>query len=235
MVVPYGDRHINHARKNAFDCGEYGIGMLANALQLGCDCLGEIKYFDAYLADSHGKLSRCPNVVCMHEEDYGIGWKHVDWRTNSTEVRRSRRLVVSFISTVGNYEYGFFWYLYQDGTIQFEIKLTGIMNLGALHPVNRGLTAQWSDPACMRPITSIFQRAPRYEHRWRTKHRLRGALRSRTDGAGEPVWQRFKSGRDTTQNRTRSHLWIVTVTMAASGKSLIQMCKTLWDNPLRSS
>lgn len=132
MVVPYGDPHINYARRNAFDCGEYGIGMLAHALQLGCDCLGEIKYFDAYLCDSKGQVIKMPNVVCMHEEDYGIGWKHVDWRTNSTEVRRSRRLVVSFICTVGNYEYGFFWYLYQDGTIQFEIKLTGIMNLGAL-------------------------------------------------------------------------------------------------------
>ena len=58
-----------------------------------------------------------PNAICMHEEDFGILWKHVDWRTGETEVRRSRRLVVSFISTVGNYEYGFFWYFYQDGTV----------------------------------------------------------------------------------------------------------------------
>ena len=52
----------------------------------------------------------------MHEEDYGILWKHTDRRTGTPEVRRSRRLVISSISTVGNYEYGFFWYLYQDGT-----------------------------------------------------------------------------------------------------------------------
>jgi primary-amine oxidase len=70
----------------------------------------------------------------MHEEDYGILWKHVDWRTGHTEVRRSRRLVVSFIATVGNYEYGYFWYFYQDGTIQYEVKLTGIMHTGALPP-----------------------------------------------------------------------------------------------------
>jgi primary-amine oxidase len=50
------------------------------------------------------------------------------------EVRRSRRLVVSFIATVGNYEYGFFWYFYQDGTIQLEIKLTGIMSTAAIPP-----------------------------------------------------------------------------------------------------
>ena len=71
----------------------------------------------------------------MHEEDYGILWKHTDRRLPDTpEVRRSRRLVVSSISTVENYEYGFFWYLYQDGNIQFEIKLTGILSLGALQP-----------------------------------------------------------------------------------------------------
>src|SRR5262249_713072 len=27
-----------------------------------------------------------------------------------------------------------FWYLYQDGTIQFEVKLTGILSLGAAQP-----------------------------------------------------------------------------------------------------
>jgi len=134
MVVPYGDPNYNHYHKNAFDCGEYGIGMLANALELGCDCLGEIRYFDAYMAGSKGDAVKMPNVVCMHEEDYGILWKHVDWRNNQTEVRRSRRLVVSFISTVGNYEYGFFWYFYLDGTIQYEIKLTGIMNTGSVIP-----------------------------------------------------------------------------------------------------
>jgi primary-amine oxidase len=49
-------------------------------------------------------------------------------------VRQSRRLVVSFIATVGNYEYGYYWYFYQDSTIQYEIKLTGILNTGAAMP-----------------------------------------------------------------------------------------------------
>jgi primary-amine oxidase len=40
MVVPYGDPGVSHYRKTAFDVGEYGIGVLANALERGCDCLG---------------------------------------------------------------------------------------------------------------------------------------------------------------------------------------------------
>lgn len=134
MVVPYGDPRPQHYRKNAFDVGEYGVGTLANSLTLGCDCLGEIYYFDAVMTNSRGFIVTIKNAVCMHEEDYGILWKHVDWRTDHTEVRRSRRLVVSFIATVGNYEYGFFWYFYQDGTIQYEIKLTGIVNTAASAP-----------------------------------------------------------------------------------------------------
>ena len=73
-----------------------------------------------------------PNVICMHEEDYGILWKHQDMHSGRTEVRRSRRLVISSIATVGNYEYGFYWYLYLDGTVQLEVKLTGIMSTAAL-------------------------------------------------------------------------------------------------------
>jgi primary-amine oxidase len=132
MVVPYGDPRPTQARKNAFDVGEYGMGMCANSLQLGCDCLGEITYLDAHLCDSRGRPFTIPNAICIHEEDAGILWKHTDRRLpHNPEVRRSRRLVVSSVSTVENYEYGFFWYFYQDGNIEFQVKLTGILSLGA--------------------------------------------------------------------------------------------------------
>ncbi|HTZ22409.1 MAG TPA: tyramine oxidase, partial [Streptosporangiaceae bacterium] len=54
MVIPYGDPSAAQYRKNVFDMGEYGIGVLANSLELGCDCLGEIYYFDAWLNDNDG-------------------------------------------------------------------------------------------------------------------------------------------------------------------------------------
>jgi len=132
MVVPYGEASDMHNRQNAFDAGEYGIGQLANSLMLGCDCLGEIRYFDAVLTDSKGNIKIIPNAICLHEEDYGVAWKHTDWRNNDVEVRRSRRLVISFFATVANYDYGFFWSFYQDGTLEMEVKLTGMLNTGAL-------------------------------------------------------------------------------------------------------
>jgi primary-amine oxidase len=137
MVVPYAHPGGGHFRKNAFDVGEYGFGVLANSLTLGCDCLGAIRYFDGWLNDSKGDAYRIENAICLHEEDHGILWKHTDLFTGKVEVRRSRRLVISSISTIGNYEYGLFWYFHQDGSIHFEVKATGIMNTAALMPGER--------------------------------------------------------------------------------------------------
>ena len=127
MVVPYADPSPARYWQNYFDTGEYLFGRYANSLRLGCDCLGEIHYFDAVLADAHGEPQTIENAICMHEEDYGTLWKHNDMYTGSSDVRRQRRLVISFFTTVGNYDYGFYWSLYLDGTIECEAKLTGVL------------------------------------------------------------------------------------------------------------
>jgi primary-amine oxidase len=127
MVVPYGDPSPTRFWQNYFDIGEYLIGQQVNSLELGCDCLGEIYYFDAVLPTSTGEARVVKNAICLHEEDYGVLWKHTDIFTGSSEVRRQRRLVVSYFATIGNYDYGFYWYFYLDGTIQLEVKATGVI------------------------------------------------------------------------------------------------------------
>jgi primary-amine oxidase len=137
MIVPYGSTSLNHWWKNAFDAGDVGLGKTANSLELGCDCLGEIVYMDAVSVDENGDATTLKSAICLHEEDYGILWKHVDRLNHLSETRRSRRMVVSSIATVGNYEYGFYWYFYLDGTISAEIKLTGIIQTQAVSPGTR--------------------------------------------------------------------------------------------------
>jgi primary-amine oxidase len=134
LYIPYADPQPYQAWRNAFDIGEFGIGMLTNSLELGCDCLGEIRYFDVELADGHGDPYTISQAICLHEEDSGLLWKHFDADLGTTETRRSRRLVVSFVITADNYEYAIYWYFYQDGTIEFEVKLTGIVLTSALPP-----------------------------------------------------------------------------------------------------
>lgn len=130
MVVPYGDKSINRFWISYFDAGEYLLGKNANPLKYGCDCLGVIHYFDGIAADDHGNPMPVPQAICMHEEDYQLLWKHTDLNFEP-DSRRSRRLVVSYFATIGNYDYGFFWYFYLDGTIQVEAKATGIVFNGA--------------------------------------------------------------------------------------------------------
>lgn len=132
MYIPYADRQPTQSTKNVFDMGEYGLGWLANSLQMGCDCLGEIRYLDGVVNDQDGNAMVIPNAICIHEEDAGIGWKHTDFRTERAEVRRRRRLVISMIVTVGNYEYGFYWQLYTDGTFELLVKLLGCLTTNAL-------------------------------------------------------------------------------------------------------
>jgi primary-amine oxidase len=99
----------------------------ADSLQLGCDCLGDIAYLDAVIADDLGAPKTIQNAICIHEEDYGVLWKHSDLFTGAAETRRQRRMVFSYFTPIGNYDYGFYWYLYLDGTIQLECKATGIV------------------------------------------------------------------------------------------------------------
>ncbi len=126
MIVPYRDASFDHYRRTAFDIGEWGLGFMTTSLELGCDCLGEIRYADAVLHDSVGEPYEIKNAICLHEEDNAVLWKHVDSHLGA-EVRRMRRMVVSCHVTVANYEYLIYWRFYQDGNIECEVRATGLM------------------------------------------------------------------------------------------------------------
>ena len=87
-------------------------------------------------------------------------WKHTyqNPETGSPEswVRRSRRLVVSAIATVGNYDYGFYWHFYQDGTWEMEIKATGIVQTAAIADDDPQVTRHKIAPNLAGPIHQHF-------------------------------------------------------------------------------
>ncbi|OAA44209.1 copper amine oxidase [Metarhizium rileyi] len=134
MVVPYGNPDRPHQRKHAFDLGEYGAGYMTNSLRLGCDCKGFIRYLDAEFPTRDGHIRHIKNAICVHEEDNGILFKHTDFRDESGIVTRARKLIVQQVFTAANYEYAIQWIFHQDGTIQLEIKLTGILNTYSINP-----------------------------------------------------------------------------------------------------
>ncbi|KAF2173620.1 hypothetical protein M409DRAFT_15898 [Zasmidium cellare ATCC 36951] len=134
MTVPYADARNPFHRKQAFDFGDGGAGNCANNLSLGCDCLGVIKYFDGVLVAGNNEIKHAPNVICLHEQDNGIGWKHTNWRTGRAVVTRNRELVVQFIITLANYEYIFAYKFNQAGGIDIETRATGIVSVVNIDP-----------------------------------------------------------------------------------------------------
>ena len=127
MVVPYGDPREGWAWRSAFDVGEYGLGRLASPLERGVDVPDNAWLFDETMADDFGKPFVSEGVIAVYERDGGLLWKHYTVETETNESRRGRELVVAAIATIGNYDYGYQWVFKQDGSLELESLLTGIM------------------------------------------------------------------------------------------------------------
>lgn len=134
MAIPYADPRSPYHRKQAFDLGDVGAGIMANNLALGCDCLGSIYYIDGLLSDSAGQPTPMPNVVCVHEQDSGILWKHTNYRTERAVVVRNRELVLQTILTVSNYEYILMYVFNTAGDLTYEVRATGILSTSPVDP-----------------------------------------------------------------------------------------------------
>lgn len=140
MNIPYADPRPPFNRKAAFDLGDTGAGIMANNLRLGCDCLGSIHYLSAVLANDRGDPLPMENVVCIHEQDAGIGWKHTNYRTGRAVCVRNRELVIQSIITVANYEYILAFIFNQAGEITYEVRATGIVST---QPIDEGVEVPW--------------------------------------------------------------------------------------------
>ncbi len=131
MVVPYGDPGINWYYKNAFDSGEDSFGRYASPLEQSTDLPDNAQTFDVVLPNETGEWFEIPRAIGLYERDGGLLWKHFDKGRNHNESRRSRELVLAWIATVGNYDYGFNWVFRQDGSIEMEVLLSGFMETKA--------------------------------------------------------------------------------------------------------
>jgi primary-amine oxidase len=146
MVVPYGDPTPGWRWRNAIDEGEYGMGVTTAPLTPGADVPSGAQLFDATLADERGQPRAIFGAVALFERDGGLLIKHEDM------ARRTRQLVLTHTATLGNYDYSFSWIFHEDGTLECETLLTGIMLAKAgtphalgeatsAHAVGKGLSA----------------------------------------------------------------------------------------------
>ncbi len=127
MVVPYGDPDANWRWRAAFDVGEYSVGRLASPLEPKLDAPENAQLIDVTFADDEGKPYTLERAVGIYERDGGILWKHFDTVSGKNESRRARELVIFFVATIGNYDYAVSYIFKQDGSIEVDLALTGIM------------------------------------------------------------------------------------------------------------
>jgi primary-amine oxidase len=128
LVVPYADADKTWSWRMPFDEGEYGLGPLAIQLEPGKQVPDNAQLFDTVLADEHGEPKRLHHGVAVYERDGGSLWGHTDLveDPHRGEWRRARELVITFMLSAGNYDYGFNWIFGQDGAIRVEVELGGI-------------------------------------------------------------------------------------------------------------
>ncbi len=135
MVVPYGDPSEGWFIRNAFDMGEFTMGACTDSLERLTDAPSNSTFIDAVLADEDGRPIRMSRAIALYERDGGLLWKHADDPRGSSQSRRSRELVLSTVVTLDNYDYGFNWVFRQDGTLELEALLTGIMSVKGVDQV----------------------------------------------------------------------------------------------------
>jgi len=110
----------------AFDAGEYGLAFDTKSLILGVDCLPQSHMINVSVNDFAGSPVQVPNAICISETDAGLLQRHtVDGRTLVT---RAQNLLFTFAMTSTNYDYIFYYYFQQDGTIKIKVGLTGILS-----------------------------------------------------------------------------------------------------------
>ena len=121
IMAPYGDPTFSTWYPR--DEGDYGMGIYSMSSAVENDVPANARFLSSTMHDHLGRPIVVPKAIAIYERDGGILWRHANVS------RRARQLVVSGHSTIDNYDYQFNWIFGQDGAIEGEVVLSGIMNV----------------------------------------------------------------------------------------------------------
>jgi len=127
MLVPYGDAAKSWSFRNAFDVGEYGLGKTLHPMVAKQDVPVYATLLDTPVSDDLGAEPTVMKGMAIYERDAGLLWKHRNSENGDVDIRHARELVITFMTTVGNYDYGINYVFKLDGTLQVDTQLTGIL------------------------------------------------------------------------------------------------------------
>jgi primary-amine oxidase len=131
ILVPYSDPASEWNWRAYFDESDFGFGNYAMPLVRGVTTVSYATLLSEPMPDFEGTGSArtAPDVVDIYERDAGLLWAHADMLSKESVGPRAKELVIGYLSAVGNYDYRFQWSFRQDGTIEFHVYLTGVMQV----------------------------------------------------------------------------------------------------------
>jgi len=123
-LTPYGDPEWGEWYP--LDEGDYGFGIYGiRSAVLNGDGPPNAVFRDAILHDHEGNPYSIARAVTFYEKDGGVLWRHAE------ESARARDFVVAYVSAIDNYDYVFKWIFHEDGAMDVEVELSGIINSGS--------------------------------------------------------------------------------------------------------
>ncbi|MFL5384125.1 MAG: hypothetical protein ACJ8GN_16510 [Longimicrobiaceae bacterium] len=156
MMAPYGDPSF--ASWYPRDEGDYGLANYARVSAVPeADAPANAVFASATLFDSRGAPVEVPRAVAVFERDGGVLWRH------GAHSRRARQLVLASYATVDNYDYVFSWIFGQDGTLEVQVQLTGIMNVNRTAR-ERDTVGVHGDHASFGHLVAPGVNAPNHQH-----------------------------------------------------------------------
>jgi len=161
LITPYGDPGF--ASWYPRDAGDYGMSLYSAARAsaiIGADAPANAVFAPASFADHRGRVVTVPRAVAIFERDGGVLWRH------SADGRRARQLVLSGFATIDNYDYLFHWVFGQDGAIDVQVQLTGVMNVRG---ASAAIASHDDDDTMFAHLVAPRVSAPNHQHffNWR--------------------------------------------------------------------
>ena len=157
LMTPYGDpEYVSWFPR---DAGDYGMSLYSAARAsaiVGSDAPANATFVPAVFTDPKGRPVTVPRVVAIYERDGGVLWRH------SARSSRARQLVLSGYTTVDNYNYLFHWIFSQDGAIDVQVQLTGVMNVRPVAAMRD--SAHGDDEPMFGHLVAPRVRAPNHQH-----------------------------------------------------------------------
>lgn len=135
-ITGYASNDIPSKARNFFDVREFPAREYMCPLTKGIDVPEYATMKSAWFTYADGSQFEVEDCIAIYEQDGGLGWRHMDYSCSgnyTTRGRRNRQLVIAYTLVIGNYDYGIYYIFNEDYSIDFEVKLTGILECDATY------------------------------------------------------------------------------------------------------